>query len=584
MAKPGVFKTIQDSDNTITPFKVYKSWGYTTSSSLDSDNIDRLVAIKPDKTVYAGNRVTLNTVQTNADSASYLVNIANEQTASVLWYSLNHLYYQRISRPYETFGTVDDRATKRKLYTDASVISIPQKKFGEAIKPESVQLKLVAPAIHSATMSLVDDGKGNLIDTALSQSISNQIFYIGFNDYDYEDVWATSSSISLPARTEIDEITKFDSIIPELRVTAKNVWMYPGSIPTTGSYVWGNTAYFQDTSYIRIPNSDFVNFRKTDDFAISLWIKPFFTTNTANSHILTKRTTGTGTVLNNRLVETVDVNYRATQYAFELQYNPWLNRVFARQSNGTDTVTLQGFNVNLNTPTHVLIQQTGSNFQLYVNGTLAGSDTLASGNIQNQADIFLGSLGIDANTGNGLQGFKGEIDEFLMFSKALTASEILQLSSTNSLDLMVTNNNSVGNVFYGQGMVVISDPRPKYGTITTKLFNDRLYDTVTQTTQSATLSTLEFSYNSTVTLYEHEYICRIKQDEFNFTANPTIRQNNDANSELPKSFVSNSEFSPYVTTVGLYNKNGELVAIGKLATPIKKRDTVDLNIIVRFDT
>ncbi|MTA41158.1 MAG: hypothetical protein F2563_05010 [Actinobacteria bacterium] len=256
----------------------------------------------------------------------------------------------------------------------------------------------------------------------------------------------------------------------------------------------------------------------------------------------------------------------------------------AKQSNGTDTIILEGFNVNLNTPTHVLIQQTGSNFQLYVNGTLAGSDTLASGNIQNQADIFLGSLGIDATTGNGLQGFRGEIDEFLMFSKALTASEILQLSSTNSLDLMVTNNNSVGNVFYGQGMIVISDPRPKYGTITTKLFNDRLYNTVTQTTQSATLSTLEFSYNSTVTLYEHEYICRIKQDEFNFTANPTIRQNNDANSELPKSFVSNSEFSPYVTTVGLYNKNGELVAIGKLATPIKKRDTVDLNIIVRFDT
>lgn len=583
MANPGVFKTIQDTDSTITSFKVYKSWGYQTSSSLDSDNIDRIVAIKPNKDLYTGNKVTLNTVQTNADSASYLVNISNNQTASVMWYSLNHLYYQRVNKPYDTFGSIDDFESKRRLYNEASIISIPQRKFGETIKPESVRLNLVASALHSTTMSLEDDGRGNLVDTALSESISNQVVYLGFNDYDYDDIWTADLATSLTSRDGIDEIKKFDSIIPELAITSKNVWMYPGSIPTTSSYIWGNSAHFNGTSYIRIPNSEFVDFRRTDDFAISFWINPFVTTNTSSSYILTKRTTGIGDNLDRKLIQTQDIEYITGQYAYDIEYNQTANSIYVRQSSGTDTITLQGA-VTTSTGSHILVQQSGSSLQLYINGTFIQSGSITSGNIHNQADIFIGSLGLDLSTKLGRQGFEGAIDEFLIFSKALTTSEINQLSSVNSLDLMVTNNNAVGNVFYGHGMVVISDPRPKYGTAAVKLFNDRLYDTITQTSQSATLSSFEFSYNSTVTLYEHEYLCRIKQDEFNFTANPTIRQNNDANSELPKAFVANDEFSPYITTVGLYNKSGELVAIGKLSNPIKKRDDVDLSIIVRFDT
>jgi prophage antirepressor-like protein len=79
------------------------------------------------------------------------------------------------------------------------------------------------------------------------------------------------------------------------------------------------------------------------------------------------------------------------------------------------------------------------------------------------------------------------------------------------------------------------------------------------------------------------YICKLKEDEFNFTSNPSIRLDNNPESEVPKAITSNSDFAPYITTVGLYTSFGELVAIGKLGTPIKKRDNVDLNLIVRFD-
>ena len=47
-------------------------------------------------------------------------------------------------------------------------------------------------------------------------------------------------------------------------------------------------------------------------------------------------------------------------------------------------------------------------------------------------------------------------------------------------------------------------------------------------------------------------------------------------------FISGT-LKPYVTTIGLYNKNYELVAVGKLAQPVQKRDDVDMNFVVRWD-
>ena len=148
---------------------------------------------------------------------------------------------------------------------------------------------------------------------------------------------------------------------------------------------------------------------------------------------------------------------------------------------------------------------------------------------------------------------------------------------------MATNTNIVGNVFYEHGIVVISDPRLRYGNSTFRFFNDAILNTITITQGTNTLSAFSLNFSSTVSMYEHEYLCRLNEDEFNFTLNPTIRRNDDVTSQIPKDIVSNAAFSPYITTIGLYNDKYELVAIAKLASPVKKRDTVDLNIVVRFD-
>ena len=50
-----------------------------------------------------------------------------------------------------------------------------------------------------------------------------------------------------------------------------------------------------------------------------------------------------------------------------------------------------------------------------------------------------------------------------------------------------------------------------------------------------------------------------------------------------KPFVTGSDFSPYFTTLGLYNQNGDLIAIGKLASAIQNRNDVDITVKVRLD-
>jgi hypothetical protein len=75
----------------------------------------------------------------------------------------------------------------------------------------------------------------------------------------------------------------------------------------------------------------------------------------------------------------------------------------------------------------------------------------------------------------------------------------------------------------------------------------------------------------------------VGSDEFNVSSNPSLKEGQNPNSQFLQSFVTGSDFKPYFTTIGLYNPNGDLLAVGKLASAIKNRDDVDITVKVRFD-
>ena len=111
-------------------------------------------------------------------------------------------------------------------------------------------------------------------------------------------------------------------------------------------------------------------------------------------------------------------------------------------------------------------------------------------------------------------------------------------------------------------------------------------------------SNVTMSFSSSYKLFETQYQCTIDENEFNYTLNPSaitgsqiptvfsgssIEWENTASIGKPLGFVTSSFFSPYITTVGLYNEDFELLAVGKLAQPLQSSQTTDTTILVNID-
>jgi hypothetical protein len=90
------------------------------------------------------------------------------------------------------------------------------------------------------------------------------------------------------------------------------------------------------------------------------------------------------------------------------------------------------------------------------------------------------------------------------------------------------------------------------------------------------------SFDSTITIYESQYKCTIRENEFNFSQNPTLISGS-TNSGKVYDYATGSYFNPYVTTVGLYNNNKELLAVAKLAQPLPLSAVTDMNILINLD-
>jgi hypothetical protein len=172
----------------------------------------------------------------------------------------------------------------------------------------------------------------------------------------------------------------------------------------------------------------------------------------------------------------------------------------------------------------------------------------------------------------------------------------------------------VGNVFYSQGLIVLTRDSAA------KLINDWVLD-----------------YKSTETIYENEFLLIVESDEFNVSQNPSAivevgkeisyitgsdgkhykttpnpgvkyirklstletgevldyrysgttgsRKAGFEDYDLNSSVDSTGSFlAPFITTIGLYDDNCDLIAVAKLPQPIKSEPDIPVNFIVRFDT
>lgn len=87
-------------------------------------------------------------------------------------------------------------------------------------------------------------------------------------------------------------------------------------------------------------------------------------------------------------------------------------------------------------------------------------------------------------------------------------------------------------------------------------------------------------FNNTTEINSTVYFCRMPHNKYNYSSNPTylsggqVRVKNGNRQNPPIS---------YVTTIGLYNSQNELLAVAKLSEPLRKDPTNELTLRVRLD-
>ena len=87
------------------------------------------------------------------------------------------------------------------------------------------------------------------------------------------------------------------------------------------------------------------------------------------------------------------------------------------------------------------------------------------------------------------------------------------------------------------------------------------------------------SFNNTTELNSMVYFCRTSHNEFNYSSNPTYV----SGSKIQVKDVSVDTPVTYVTSVGLYGPQKQLIAVAKLSEPIKKTPENEFTLRVRLD-
>jgi hypothetical protein len=243
------------------------------------------------------------------------------------------------------------------------------------------------------------------------------------------------------------------------------------------------------------------------------------------------------------------------------------------------------------------------NFTNYYTGTPYSTSVLnKTWDMENGSQITLTYQGTDYTT------------TFYRWDSNATPS-LMYVRNLPFIDSPITGDLPAGNVFYNQGLIVL-----------------------TRNSQALLNTTWSLSYNSTETIYEHEYLLIANEDEFNISTNPTSYVNVGEVSETfvttegvskrvvtstgikyirKRQMLENGEYmdfrytssvdsnvfagfehwdmsgsvdrtgsflAPTITTIGLYDDDCSLLAVAKLANPIKSLPDLPINFLVRFDT
>ena len=362
-------------------------------------------------------------------------------------------------------------------------------------------------------------------------------------------------------------------------------------------------------SYLKSPNNEKFHFNPGDNFAINFNLKPvpYNEGPTANIipeselHIIGKSTTKT--VIASSLEGNTGVSLKLNisganqevempsepQYPFEVFLSASSNSetlppsekrssttltteyhsLNFRRSDGNNITTVSTGTINCHPDSgsiyNITCQYSSSELSIWVDGIKQNSviETVSEGTIcgkelgltQNNANIYIGCQG-------GIKNFfTGSLQNISMYSRALKEKEIIE----HNFESKYIGTPVVGNIFYSTGLITINNPY---------YFNHFKHSDITSSIR----------YKNTMPLVENEYQCTLDEHEFNYTNNVSTRCITNESHEHLANFATGSLWNPYITTIGLYNEDYELLVVGKLGQPVRVSDETDSTFVLRWDT
>ena len=200
--------------------------------------------------------------------------------------------------------------------------------------------------------------------------------------------------------------------------------------------------------------------------------------------------------------------------------------------------------------------------------------------------IKKGSVSITLGTASFGSPFDGEVT-YTDANAAENAGTLNTVGGDYGILLDTTNNLTGGVVFYQAGLMVLTASAFSGGLGLPSDFYEGEDLAAVMTGSAITASADAFrhrlqnlQFNNTTEINSQVYFCRASHNKFNYSSNPTylsessIRVKNENRDNPPVS---------YITTIGLYNSQNELLAVAKLSEPLRKDPTNELTLRVRLD-
>jgi hypothetical protein len=568
-----VFQSIDPGDFKVTPFVATK-----TISITDNDYTNN--GTKMFRGVYKQSRFqeqgfylhNISSSAYNRDSLGTDYGLtSNGDGVDVNYHFFKNRFYGS-QNPYESFGGNND-GEDRFLGSRINLISVPYDVVGEGFTPGTI---IVTDSSTGTERTFVDDKKGNLIDNSVTNLAPSSSLVTHFN-FNGEFIDGMNLSLELQDTNKKLELYKESNDVKGMVAKSgedTDLNLYNISYETGK---WGLAAKFSGSkSYGQIDDSKYFDFPRDYDFAISMWIKippsQSVVTNTSN-FIIGKNGNGIATINENLGGENLQNQpgilsqsfTTSSKFPFEIttfnQTSANKGKINFSRRGGMftpNTMTTQSFNDG--EYHHIVAQRNTGSLEIYVDGVMhASSSDSTDDNTRNESDLFIASRGVGGNHWD--DSFSGSMDDVRIYSSSLSYNNIQNLYHNAS------GTNKIGNVFYKDGAIAVTNPSSSY-------------DKVFIATGS---NGWNVKFDNKVSFYQYETICTAREGQFMVSNNPSLKKDNDINSEFLKDFATGSSFEPYITTIGLYNDDYQLVAIGKLAKPLPNNKDISYTFSVRFD-